>query len=322
MRFTTSTTVAFTVFQLCNPFAAAFLSPLHSIQIHSRVPFAAGSSTKWTKIDHQPLYSSSEEEDQVVENVDGDVDNVDVAVEETISMKENNNDLERTKLKNELLKLSASYDRGYGATSTSRKSANAIIDRLQFLNPTPQASRGIDGDDTDENTPLKGIWQMVWTTAQDVLILNASPFSTVGAIYQVITDPPIITNVIDLIPRSQALLPINIAPSLLRLKVTTRAKSRSDPNRIGLTFEKVQAQPMQILGFDNLDDFLPPLFQFNLPTLSNIPEIVQSTLNIDMSSDNSPGFFDVLYLDEELLIIAQNEPGGIFVLVKSDSFDP
>jgi len=297
--------VALFVFQLCINSSEAFVPS--SFITKSYLPFATSKCSK--------RYTLHSAEDQ----------NLDAAVEDTEdesfeSFMEDNTGIERNELKKELLKLSASYDRGYGATSTSRDAANDIIDRLKILNPTQNASQGIDGDDTDENTPLKGIWQMIWTTAADVLILNASPFSTVGAIYQVITDPPIITNVIDLIPRSQALLPINVAPSLLRLEVTTRAKSRSDPNRIGLIFEKVQAQPMQILGFDNLD-FLPPL-KFNLPTLSNIPEIVQSTLNIDMNSDTAPGFFDVLYLDDELLIIRQNDPGGIFVLVKSDSFDP
>lgn len=301
---TIAATVTITIFHLLIPTALAFIASPHAIKF--LVPY---SGFKCTKIDH-PLYSTEDESlDKVV---------VEVVKEYSI---EDEYESERTALKKELLKLSASYDRGYGATPSSRSSADTIIDSLKLLNPTAQASTGIDGDDADENTPLRGIWRMVWTTAQDVLVLNASPFSTVGAIYQVITDPPVITNVIDLIPRSQALLPINIAPSLLRLEVTTRAKSRSDPNRIGLTFEKVQAQPMQILGFDNLDDFLPP-FQINFPTLSNIPEIVQSTLNIDMNSDNSPGFFDVVYLDDELLIISQNEPGGLFVLVKSDSFDP
>ena len=240
-------------------------------------------------------------------------------------------DSERSKLKRELFKLSASYDRGYGSTETSRFAVNNIIDRLKALNPTEEASRGIDGNNMEDNidTPIIGIWQMVWTTAQDVLLLNASPLSTVGAIYQVITDPPIITNVIDLIPRSQAILPPNFASSLLRLEVTTRAKLRtSDPNRIGLNFEKVKATPKQFLGFNDVDTFFPPL-KFNLPSLSvllsSIPEEVKSSLGIDGNADGSenyPGYFDVIYLDDELLIIQQNAPGGLFVLVKSDSYDP
>merc|ERR1712232_1211515 len=99
---------------------------------------------------------------------------------------------------------------------------------------------------------------MVWTTAQDVLVLAASPLATVGAIYQVI-EPPVATNVIDLIPRAQALFPPGIAPSLLRLEVLTRAKSRENlPLRVGLTFEEVKAQPVDVLGM-SVKDVLPPL---------------------------------------------------------------
>ena len=34
---------------------------------------------------------------------------------------------------------------------------------------------------------------------------------------------------------------------------------------------------------------------------------------------NNPGFFDILYLDENLLIIKQNEPGGIFINIRDTS---
>jgi hypothetical protein len=57
----------------------------------------------------------------------------------------------------------------------------------------------------------------------------------------------------------------------------------------------------------NIDVF-PPL-GFDLPTL---PGTTQA---------DSPGFFDVTYLDDELLVIRQNQPGGIFVLVKVDSIE-
>jgi len=292
------------LFQSCIPFYMAFQHQTFPAKLLE-------SSSRSNKLLHYPLYSAS---------IESEADHDNIADDE---------DLQRSELKRKFLVLS-SYDRGYGATQTSRLSASNIIDRLKALNPTTNASRGIDGDNEDETEiPIKGIWQMIWTTAQDVLLLNASPFSTVGAIYQVITDPPIITNVIDLIPRYQALLPPNVASSLLRLEVTTRARSKIDyPNRIGLTFEKVMAQPKQILGLNDVDSFLPPL-RFNLPSLSfilsAIPKEIRSSLNIDTDNDggdNSPGYFDVIYLDHEMLVIQQNAPGGIFVLVKSDSYDP
>lgn len=217
---------------------------------------------------------------------------------------------EREKLKSSLIALGASYDRGFGATPSSRSEAEDIIDRLENLNPTINASQGIDGDEGFD-APLRGAWRMVWTTAQDVLLLGASPIATVGAIYQVI-DPPVATNIIDLIPRSQALLPPGIVPSLLRAEVTTKASSRGSlPLRVGLTFEKVNLQPVEILGAP-VKDFLPPI-GWNLPSISNIP---------GFDEESSPGYFDVSYLDNELLIIKQNAPGGLFALIKVENYDP
>jgi len=214
---------------------------------------------------------------------------------------------ERHNLKRSLLSLSASYDRGFGATPSSRSRVEDTISQLERLNPTPDAARGVDGDG---DAPLRGIWRMVWTTAQDVLLLAASPVTTVGAIYQVI-EPPVATNIIDLIPRAQALLPPGIAPSLLRLEVLTRTKSRGNfPLRVGLTFEEVKAQPVDVLGI-SVKDVLPPI-GMSLPRLNFL----------GMNEQDSPGYFDVAYLDEELLIIKQNAPGGLFALVRAESDDP
>ena len=36
------------------------------------------------------------------------------------------------------------------------------------------------------------------------------------------------------------------------------------------------------------------------------------------NNDNtsSPGYFDILYIDDDMLIISQNEPGGVFVSIR------
>ena len=163
---------------------------------------------------------------------------------------------------------------------------------------------------------------MVWTTAQDVLILGANPAFAVGAIYQFIEDLPVITNVIDFLPRFQNLLLATMATTLLvRAEVTTLASAWKDDqkstakarNRVGLTFESVKIQPKQVLGQD-VSQVLPPL-GFDLPKL---PEsLMGSTLN-----NSALGYFDVSYLDSDLLVIRQNAPGGCFVLVKVEDTDP
>jgi len=219
---------------------------------------------------------------------------------------------ERSKIKTELLALCASYDRGFGASPKARKQVEELVTELESINPTPTgANRGIDGDDS--HAPLEGIWQMVWTTALDVLSLGASPIAAPGAIYQDIK-PPIATNIIDFIPRAQSLLPISFPTSLARAEVKTRASVRlNNSNRVGLDFEGVKLIPIEILGVKP-PDFLPP-FSFNFPKID-----LEKLPGVD--PENAPGFFDVTYLDSDMLIIKQNAPGGYFVSIKVDDCDP
>ena len=181
--------------------------------------------------------------------------------------------------------------------------------QLESLNQEVNASRFISGPGevpndltgSTELSPLAGNWRLLWTTASDVLSLGASPFLTVGAIYQLF-DPPLVTNVIDLLPRVQNLLPPSlVANSQLRAEVQTRASPRKDkPMRIRLDFEKVTLKPVDLLGQD-VGSILPP-FGFDLPKLFELPDDV--------------GYFDVTFLDAELVIIRQNAPGGCFVLTQ------
>uniref|UniRef100_A0A7S2SD72 Plastid lipid-associated protein/fibrillin conserved domain-containing protein n=1 Tax=Eucampia antarctica TaxID=49252 RepID=A0A7S2SD72_9STRA len=222
---------------------------------------------------------------------------------------------ERLAIKSKLLQLCASYDRGFGASPKARNQVQELVDELESMNPTPRdAARGINGgDSTAEDVPLKGIWRMVWTTALDVLTLGASPVAVPGAIYQAI-DPPIATNIIDFIPRVQSLLPISFPPSLLRAEVKTRTSLRpQNSNRVGLNFEAVKLIPIELLGVQS-SGFLPP-FSINFPSIP-----LQDLPGVDPS--NSPGFFDVTYLDHDMLIIKQNDPGGYFVSIKVDDCDP
>jgi len=217
------------------------------------------------------------------------------------------NDAERSSRRNaakrRMLQLGASYDRGFGASPNARLEVEDVLSELESLNDETDAARGIDGVGY---APLEGIWRMVWTTASDVLVLGASPLTSVGAIYQ-LYEPPIVTNVIDLIPRFQNLLPPNVAPSsLLRAEVQTRSSPRASyPMRVGLDFESVNLKPVELLGQDA--GFLPPL-GFDLPRLFDLPDDV--------------GYFDVTFLDEELLVIKQSASGGVFVLARVDDATP
>jgi len=210
-------------------------------------------------------------------------------------------------LKRDLLQLAASYDRGYGATKRACVQVESIISKLEAINPEKNAIRGINGsnDEGVDASPLTGSWRMIWTTASDVLTLSANPFVTVGAIYQVF-DPPCVTNVIDFLPPFQTLIGIDRG-SLIRAKVRTRAyQGKNDinsgnSNRIGLDFENIALEPVEFLGNDV--GFLPPL-------------------GFDLPKAPFEGFFEVVFLDKDLLIIRQNAPGGLFALTKVENFDP
>lgn len=253
-----------------------------------------------------------------------DVDNNNYNYESYSSNPNPNNDSETKDLKLQLLRLCASYDRGFGASTSAKQEVDDIVNQLKSLNPTPyNAADGIDGTstlstyDNVQSVPLKGIWRMVWTTALDVLNLGASPIATPAAIYQVI-DPPIATNIIDFIPRVQSLFPSSFPSSLIRAEVKTRTSKRKDSsnsnNRVGLDFEAVKLEPVEFLGMD-VKNKLPPLLNVNFPKI-NVADLP------GVNPDNSPGFFDVVYLDEDMLIIQQNAPGGYFVSIKVLDCDP
>jgi hypothetical protein len=159
---------------------------------------------------------------------------------------------------------------------------------------------------------------MVYTTAFDVLSLAASPFTFLQGIYQVIKRDGTSLNVIDLAPRIQLILPVPLQEdgrltSTFRARVFTTAKARSE-NRVGLTFKKVAVGPSK---FSNFDVSKLPKFGIDFPQSTNVGAG-------DNAEDNDPGFFDILYLDDDCLVIKQNAPGGIFVNIRSsespDSF--
>ena len=226
----------------------------------------------------------------------------------------------RAQLKSRLFAKSAACDRGFGASTRDREEIAAIVAKLTALTPIKVPTRGLfpyratEGDEAHSTVvaPVEGVWQMVYTTAFDVLSLAASPVTLLQGVYQVISADGESINVIDLAPRIQAILPVQLQSekgltSTFRLKVSTAAKARTD-TRIGLTFKKVAGSTAKFLNFD-VSKF--PKFGVSFPTSTKIGAGADA-------SDTDPSFFDVLYLDDDCLIIDQNAPGGIFVSIRSD----
>ena len=143
-------------------------------------------------------------------------------------------------------------------------------------------------------------------------------------------------NIIDFIPRAQAFLPPSISPpSLLRAEVATRASSREGmPSRVGLVFEGVKLQPIELLG--RSVGGLPPFtvdFTWPRSVLEQAAGFVPGLDGLGLTGGGGDardepdalGYFDVEYVDDELLVIRQNAAGGVggmFALVKVDNCDP
>ena len=225
----------------------------------------------------------------------------------------------RTALKTELLGAAAACQRGFGATRADRERIESIFQKLEAVRPTLIATSGIEGGDAfaGENAPpLAGCWRLIYTTASDVLSLDASPVAGVGAVYQLIEPPSQtelggtpVTNIIDLYPRAQTLLPAGVMSSALRLRVMTSAVARS-ADRVGLTFYAAKAEPRALLGVD-VSSLLPAIG-------GPIPRL-PGEVGTRPDTSPSPSFFDVSYVDEDLLCIRQNSPGGVFAAVRVDA---
>ena len=227
--------------------------------------------------------------------------------------------LKREDLKKSLYSKCAECDRGFSSIPSDRIAIDSIINELKTLSPEGNPTRNFfpDNNDTSASAPLDGAWKLIYTTAFDVLILGVNPFSITQSIYQVINSTGSAINVINVAPRLQAFLPQQLVGtgSTLRLKVYIDAKRKSD-DEISLRFKSTEIKPITLLG--NKLNFLPSL-KLLLPQriLGGDAWKSNDNNNNKNSFGQTSGYFRVLYLDSECLIIQQNQPGGIFVSVRS-----
>ena len=248
-------------------------------------------------------------------------------------------------LKSKLFAACAAADRGFAASPADRAEIEALLDELSPLSPIEEPTRGLAEGAAD--APLRKCWRLVYTSASDVSTLAANPLASLGGIYQDARELPVVTNVIDSFPRcvpasptrsldvaddspiresiSRRRLLANLPPdaasklaTTTRLRVQTRARPRS-ATRVGLSFERVGAEQLAILG-QEVPDWLPrpavDLPQLGLDVQRRIFSVGDEEDPRDAASN--PAFFDVMYLDDELLIIKQGSPGGMFAAVAVD----
>jgi hypothetical protein len=222
-------------------------------------------------------------------------------------------------LKSKLFAACAAADRGFAASPADRQEIEALLDELSPLSPTDEPTRGLAEGAAD--APLRKCWRLVYTSASDVSTLAANPLASLGGIYQDARELPVVVNVIDSFPRLLANLPPDAASKLAtttRLRVQTRARPRS-ATRVGLSFERVGAEQLAILG-QAVPDWLPKP-KVDLPQLGL--DVQRRIFNVGDDEDprdaaSNPAFFDVQFLDDELLVIKQGSPGGMFAAVAVD----
>lgn len=220
-------------------------------------------------------------------------------------------------LKTRIFAACAASDRGFAASTADRAEIEALLEEISPLSPIEEPARGIlEGAD---DAPLKACWRLVYTSASDVSNLSANPIAAPGGIYQDARNLPVIMNVIDTKPRALDNLPPAAAAAVAtatRLNVQTRARPRG-PSRVGLSFESIEVEPLQLLGMD-LPSWLPPL-KVDLPQLGL--DLQRQVFGVSADEDprdsaSNPAFFDIMYLDDDFLVIKQGSPGGMFAAIK------
>jgi len=270
-----------------------------------------GSSFMYSRIRYQSSHDYKLRSTITYDN-DGPVSTIVINDQDTAAL----NSKRREDLKKSLYSKCAECDRGFSSIPSDRIAIDSIINELKTLSPEGNPTRKFfpDNNDTSASAPLDGAWKLIYTTAFDVLILGVNPFSITQSIYQVINSTGSAINVINVAPRLQAFLPQQLVGtgSTLRLKVYIDAKRKSD-DEISLRFKSTEIKPITLLG--NKINFLPSL-KLLLPQRILGGDAWKSSDNKN-SFGQSSGYFRVLYLDSECLIIQQNQPGGIFVSVRS-----
>lgn len=208
-------------------------------------------------------------------------------------------------LKADLLRACALCDRGFSARPSDRTKIDGLVAQLEAVSPATSPTDGLQPYGAPPGEPtIVGLWELLYASGADVTSLGANPLVSVGSIFQDITDPPAIVNMIDVAPRALSALPPAIAGGLdstFRLKVYTRSIVRSS-TRVGLSFEEFGGQPLSLFGSDSVASFELPKLQLPFPFGPDGPAAQQAREGI--------GYFDVSYLDDDMLIIRQNSEQG------------
>ena len=220
------------------------------------------------------------------------------------------------RLKEELLALAESTQRGFKASREEKQKAKGIVAKLAKLNPTAEpaksyyddADKSSNNEEIDSASPgLSGKWTLIYTDAPDITSLDTSnnPLATskLGRIGQECS-PPYIKNVIEWRrPDIANSLPFQLPFSgsdddrVLQKVVTEASAKPSDPLTVDLKIAGLELVGDRADGDSVDNDILSRIQAGPAGILGSNPLELRGFLTAPF------GRFKVKYLDEEFRII-------------------
>ena len=196
--------------------------------------------------------------------------------------------------KTDLLEAVASSNRGLLASKPDQQAIQALVARLEDRTPTPHPLEAKD--------QLDGIWQLLYTTSQELLGFDRIPLYRLGQIYQcVYSAEQRIYNIAEIVG-------IPYLEGLVSVAARFEAVSQK---RVNVGFERGVVGLQRILGYKT-----PKAFLQMLQTQEKLP--FWQGIDFRINRDRQSGWLEVTYLDDDLRIGRGNQ-GSLFVLRKAAS---
>lgn len=190
--------------------------------------------------------------------------------------------------KAELLAAIAGTNRGVITTEVDRGKVLDKVVQLEVQNPTPQP--------LSERDRLSGVWRLIYTTSQDLLGLARLPMLPAGPIYQCIRGQEL---------KLYNLLELQGVPYLEGILCVAARLTPVSERRVQVNFERSILGIKGLMNYQSLDELVS-----RLETQSPV-----AALNIPLSSEQSGGWLETTYLDDDLRIGRGNND-SLFVLTK------
>ena len=226
-------------------------------------------------------------------------------------------------LKEDLLSLASSTQRGFKASREERRRAKNLAEALEKLNPTEEPARSYyEGNSSDDSggagsADLSGKWTLVSTDARDITTLDSGgPFapSKLGRIGQECS-PPVIKNVIEWKkPDWATALPFSGGDDarVLQKVCCEGVAKREDPRTVDL-----KIVGLDIVGDQGETKQSSEIASDIVKRIQGGPAGLVGESPIEVRGFVKPPFgkFEILYLDEQMRII-QTYQGYLAVNVR------